>query len=53
MHPGDPAGSARNIINCRCLEIAKILRDGKSVDYAELAFVSSHDLPNPEESDNE
>lgn len=31
MYPGDPAGSAANIINCRCLQIAKKAR-GKTID---------------------
>ena len=22
MHPGDPAGSAENVINCQCIELA-------------------------------
>jgi len=30
-HPGDPAGSAGNIINCRCLEIAAALAQSKSI----------------------
>lgn len=33
MFPGDPSGSAGNIINCRCVELAK-LAGGKSFDLA-------------------
>ena len=31
-YPGDPSGSAKNIANCRCLEIAAALKDGKAID---------------------
>ncbi len=46
MHPGDPAGSAANIINCRCVELAKRAA-GKSFDlarYASLQFYSYTDM---------
>lgn len=42
MYPGDPAGSAANIINCRCLEIARRAA-GKAFDlahYANMQFYS-------------
>jgi len=46
MYPGDPAGSAGNIINCRCVEIA-IKAAGKSFDlayYSTLQFYSYSDM---------
>jgi len=42
MYPGDPAGSAANIINCRCLDIAR-KAVGKAFDlayYSNLKFYS-------------
>ena len=42
-YPGDPSGSAKNIANCRCLEIAAALADGKSIDvdrYLTMNFYS-------------
>ncbi len=46
MYPGDPAGSAGNIINCRCAEIA-IAAAGKTFDlahYSNLKFYSYSDM---------
>ena len=46
MHPGDPAGSAAQIINCRCVELAKRAA-AKIFDlsyYANLAFYSYSDM---------
>ena len=40
MYPGDPAGSAANIINCRCVEIARRAA-GKMID---LEFYSNHNF---------
>jgi HK97 family phage portal protein len=45
MYPGDPAGSAANIVNCRCLEIAMALREERSVtDYINIKFYSYSDM---------
>jgi HK97 family phage portal protein len=45
MYPGDPAGSAANIVNCRCLEIAMALRAERSVtDYINIKFYSYSDM---------
>ena len=40
MYPGDPAGSAGNIINCRCLQLARRrAAAGKSIiDYQTIKF---------------
>jgi len=49
MYPGDPAGSAGNIINCRCLEIAR-RASGKAFGlayFANLKFYSYSDMRNP------
>ena len=46
MHPGDPTGSAAQIINCRCVELAKFV-SGKAFDaaaYAVLQFYSYSDM---------
>jgi len=46
MYPGDPAGSAGNIINCRCLSIARAAA-GKTfelVHYAGMQFYSYLDM---------
>jgi len=46
MHPGDPAGSAAQIINCRCVELAKRAA-GKVFDlacYVALQFYSYSDM---------
>ncbi len=46
MYPGDPVGSAANIINCRCLEIARRAA-GKAFDlayYAGKQFYSYNDM---------
>ena len=46
MYPGDPGGSAGNIINCRCVEIA-IKAAGKSFDlsyYSTLQFYGYNDM---------
>ena len=46
MYPGDPAGSAANIINCRCVEIARRAA-GKTFDltyYGNLKFYSYSDM---------
>jgi len=46
MYPGDPAGSAGNIINCRCCEIA-IASAGKSygiAHYSNINFYSYSDM---------
>ncbi len=46
MYPGDPSGSAANIINCRCLELAKRAA-GKTFDmefYVTLRFYSYGDM---------
>jgi HK97 family phage portal protein len=48
MYPADPAGSAANIINCRCVEIA-IRAAGKTFDltyYSNLKFYSYSDMQN-------
>ncbi|HIJ66804.1 MAG TPA: phage portal protein [Planctomycetes bacterium] len=48
MHPGDSAGSAANIINCRCVEIA--ISAGKKAlgpeHYGNLKFYSYQDMLN-------
>ena len=47
MHPGDPAGSAANIINCRCLELAAKAGESKAIIFAKyinLKFVSYEDM---------
>jgi len=46
MFPGDPSGSAGNIINCRCVEIA-IMAGGKSFGldyYDKVKFYSYFDM---------
>jgi len=46
MYPGDPTGSAGNIINCRCLSIARKAA-GKVFDlahYAGMQFYSYNDM---------
>lgn len=46
MYPGDPSGSAANIINCRCAEIA-IVAQGKSFGlnyYSNVKFYSYSDM---------
>lgn len=46
MHPGDPAGSAAEIINCRCVELA-LSAAGKMFDppyYSQLQFYSYSDM---------
>ncbi len=46
MYPADPAGSAANIINCRCLQIA-VAAKGKAFDlkfYANVKFYSYDDM---------
>lgn len=46
MYPGDPAGSAANIINCRCLEIARMAA-GKTFAlayYTNLQFYSYNEM---------
>jgi len=46
MYPGDPAGSAANIINCRCVELAKRAA-GKMFNmefYVTLQFYSYGDM---------
>ena len=46
MYPSDPSGSAGNIINCRCLHIARKAK-GKSFDlshYANMKFYSYSDM---------
>ena len=51
MYPGDPAGSAGNIINCRCLQLARMAA-GKSFDlsyYSNIKFYSYTDM----QKDNE
>jgi hypothetical protein len=61
MYPGDPAGSAANIINCRCLEIARRAA-GKAFDlayFSNLQFYSYNDMqktpakPEQKSEDNE
>jgi len=53
MFPADPAGSAANIINCRCLQIARMAQ-GKSFDldyYSHLTFATPGDVEeNPHEN---
>jgi len=47
MYPGDPAGSAANIINCRCVEIAR-KAEGKIFSlayYSNLKFYSYNNMP--------
>ena len=46
MYPGDPAGSAANIINCRCLDVARRAA-GKTFDnsyYSNLKFYLYSDM---------
>ena len=46
MYPGDPDGSAAEIINCRCAELAKAAA-GRSFDlavYASLQFYSYSEM---------
>lgn len=46
MYPGDPSGSAANIIMCRCVELARRAA-GKSLDlsyYGNLKFYSYSDM---------
>jgi HK97 family phage portal protein len=46
MFPGDPSGSAGNIINCRCVEIA-LMAGGKSFGldyYSNVKFYSYQDM---------
>ncbi len=48
MYPGDPSGSAKNIINCRCVALAKAAQ-GKSFGlayYANTKFYSYQDMQN-------
>jgi len=35
MYPGDPAGTAAQIANCRCMTIARLLAGGKAMDIAD------------------
>ena len=52
MYPGDPAGSAANIANCRCAELA-VRAAGKAFDpayYSTLQFYSLHDMQKAKES---
>lgn len=45
-YPGDPAGSAAQIANCRCMMIARALAGGKSMDLADydtVTFITWHD----------
>jgi hypothetical protein len=47
MFPGDPSGSAAQIANCRCLQIALALASGKTLtleDYDRMKFYSDQDL---------
>ncbi len=46
MYPGDPSGSAGNIINCRCVSVARRAA-GKTFDlafYANMQFYSYNDM---------
>jgi len=46
MYPGDPAGSAANIANCRCMAIARYVA-GKSLDldyYDTVKFFSYYEM---------
>ncbi|RKY07924.1 MAG: hypothetical protein DRP56_04960, partial [Planctomycetota bacterium] len=46
MHPSDPNGSAGNIINCRCLELARATK-GKTIslsDYDRMKFINYTDI---------
>lgn len=46
MHPSDPAGSAANIVNCRCLQIARAIQ-GKQIDisiFVTMKFYSYEDM---------
>ena len=46
MYPGDPSGSAAEIINCRCAELA-VVTAGKTFDltyYSNLKFYSYSDM---------
>ena len=36
-HPGDPNGSAENVINCHCVSIPKASADGEEIEPGELA----------------
>jgi HK97 family phage portal protein len=47
MHPGDPHGSAANIVNCRCLELAAKVGESKSAVFAryeKTKFYSFEDM---------
>lgn len=47
MYPGDPSGSAANIVNCRCLQIALALREQKGKSwryYQNYKFYSYADM---------
>ena len=55
MYPGDPAGSAANIINCRCLEIARRAA-GKAFDsayYANMNFYSYSEMQKAKEKNKD
>ena len=55
MYPGDPAGSAANIINCRCLEIARRAA-GKNFDsayYANMNFYSYSEMQKAKEKNKD
>jgi HK97 family phage portal protein len=39
MYPGDPAGSAAQIANCRCMTIARLLAGGKTMNIADYDTV--------------
>ena len=48
MHPADPAGPAAEIINCRCVELARVAGSRSfSLDYySNLKFYSLYDMEN-------
>jgi len=54
MHPGDPAASPANVINCRCVELAAKAK-GKAFslsEYAAMKFFSYADLIDLKKGDN-
>jgi HK97 family phage portal protein len=47
MHPGDPSGSAANIVNCRCVELAAKVGESKAIifeRYEKVKFYSYEDM---------
>ncbi len=52
MYPGDPSGSAAEIINCRCMELARRAK-GKSFDLAFYATVRFYSYAQMQKSQSE